>query len=75
MFMVYSFRCAFAFVVAFLIQINVFSGVSSPAHIARMNKYDVTFYWLDLTVQKASNGISGSALTRARCLVNQQGAL
>lgn len=44
--------------------------VSSPAHIARMNKYDVTFYWLDLNVQNNSTAISGNALTRAKSLVN-----
>jgi aminopeptidase N len=47
------------------------AGVSSPAHIARMNQYDVTFYWLDLEIQKANNNIGGNALTRAKCLVNQ----
>lgn len=48
-----------------------YAGVPSAAHIARMNQYDVTFYWLDLEIQKAHNNISGNALTRAKCLVNE----
>lgn len=57
--------------IALFIQLYAVAGVSTPAHIARMNKYDVTFYWLDLNVQKASNAISGNALTRAKCVVNE----
>jgi len=68
--MMHSYRYTLLLAIALFFQLNVFAGVSSPAHIARMNKYDVTFYWLDLNVQKASNAISGNALTRAKCLVN-----
>lgn len=47
----------------------LYAGVSSPAHIARMNRYDVKFYHLDLNIQKASNGISGNVLIRANSVV------
>lgn len=48
---------------------NSMAGVSSLAHIQRMNKYDVTFYWLDLEILKSSGTIKGNAMTRANCVV------
>ena len=48
--------------------VQSFAGVPSAAHSARMNLYDVKFYSLDLEIQKASNQISGSAMTRAICI-------
>lgn len=65
---VFGTACSLLFV---LMSPMLFAGVASPEHIARMNKYDVTFYWLDLNIQKSSNDISGNALTRAKCLVNE----
>jgi len=58
----------FLFAAPFLI-IESSAGVSSLAHIQRMNKYNVGFYWLDLEILKSSGTIKGNALTRAKCVV------
>lgn len=64
------FRSILFFIILLFISVFSYAGLSSPEHIARMKKYDVSFYWLDLTIQNENSDISGNALTRATCIVS-----
>jgi hypothetical protein len=56
---------------AFLIfTTHVGAQVVSRAHRARENKYDVTFYFLDLNLESNSNVVSGNVLIRAKSVTS-----
>jgi aminopeptidase N len=47
------------------------SSISSPQHRHRMRQYDVTFYWLDLHIERTSTYVEGNVLIKAKSLVSQ----
>lgn len=47
------------------------SPVSNDAHVARMEQYDVTFYHLDINLERGSRAVSGNALIRATVTATQ----
>lgn len=50
---------------------KVYSSISTPQHRARMRQYDVTFYWLDLHLERTSTYVEGNVLIKAQVLTSQ----
>lgn len=50
---------------------KVYSSISTPQHRARMRQYDVTFYWLDLHLERTTTYVEGNVLIKARVLTSQ----